>query len=62
LRKYKNIYNNKQGEYTNQKGTGFMEYSIHDQFDHVPERLSGLVDLAYNLWWSWNAEARTLFK
>ena len=39
-----------------------MEYSIHDQFDHVPERLSGLVDLAYNLWWSWNAEARILFK
>ncbi len=39
-----------------------MEYSIHDQFDHVPEQLSGLVDLAYNLWWSWNAEARTLFK
>jgi starch phosphorylase len=34
-----------------------MEDSIHDQFTHVPERISGLVDLAYNLWWSWNPEA-----
>jgi len=39
-----------------------MEDSISDQFDHVPERISGLVDLAYNLWWSWNQEARILFK
>ena len=39
-----------------------MEDSIHDQFTHVPERISGLVDLAYNLWWSWNPEARALFK
>ena len=39
-----------------------MENSIHDRFDHIPERLSGLVDLAYNLWWSWNPEARILFK
>ena len=32
------------------------------KFPHVPERLSGLVDLAYNLWWSWHPEARVLFK
>ncbi len=34
----------------------------HPDFPHVPERLSGLVDLAYNLWWSWHPEARVLFK
>ena len=39
-----------------------MRNSIHDQFAHIPERISGLVDLAYNLWWSWNPEARILFK
>ena len=33
-----------------------------DRFPHVPEQLSGLVDLAYNLWWSWHPEARVLFK
>ena len=32
------------------------------KFSHVPERLSGLVDLSYNLWWSWHPEARILFK
>ena len=35
---------------------------LMDKFPHVPERLSGLVDLAYNLWWSWHPEARVLFK
>jgi starch phosphorylase len=35
---------------------------IHHRFNHVPPRLSGLVDLAYNLWWSWHPEARVLFK
>ena len=35
---------------------------LMDRFPHVPERLSGLVDLAYNLWWSWHPEARVLFK
>ncbi len=35
---------------------------LHDQFAHVPEHLSGLVDLAYNLWWTWNPEARILFE
>ena len=28
----------------------------------VPPRISRLKDLAYNLWWSWNPEARALFK
>ena len=28
----------------------------------LPERISGLYDLAYNLWWSWNPAARMLFK
>jgi starch phosphorylase len=29
---------------------------------HLPERLAGLGDLAFNLWWSWHPEARMLFK
>jgi starch phosphorylase len=33
-----------------------------NRFTHVPPRLAGLVDLAYNLWWSWHSEARVLFK
>ena len=28
----------------------------------LPKRISGLADLAYNLWWSWHLEARDLFK
>ncbi|MBP7410380.1 alpha-glucan family phosphorylase [Methanoculleus sp. 10] len=39
-----------------------MEDSLRNQYAHVPERISGLVDLAYNLWWSWNPEVRALFK
>jgi starch phosphorylase len=31
------------------------------EFKHVPERVSRLGELAYNLWWSWHAEARNLF-
>ncbi len=30
-------------------------------FPQVPERIAGLVDLAYNLWWSWNPAAITVF-
>jgi glycogen phosphorylase len=33
-----------------------------NRFTHIPPRLSGLADLAYNLWWSWHPEARILFK
>jgi starch phosphorylase len=32
------------------------------KFPDLPERIGGLRDLAYNLWWSWNPEGRTLFK
>ena len=34
---------------------------IYIQSD-VPERMSGLSEMACNLWWSWNIEAETLFK
>jgi starch phosphorylase len=30
--------------------------------DRVPDKIAGLSELAYNLWWSWNPEARQLFK
>jgi glycogen phosphorylase len=33
-----------------------------NRFTHIPPRLTGLVDLAHNLWWSWHPEARILFK
>lgn len=29
---------------------------------NLPRRIEGLGELAYNLWWSWNIEARQLFK
>jgi starch phosphorylase len=35
---------------------------IQDRFPHLPQRISGLRDLAYNLWWSWHPEGRALFK
>ncbi len=35
---------------------------LKERFPHVPERISGLVDLAFNLWWSWHPAARMLFK
>lgn len=28
----------------------------------VPERLEGLEELAFNLWWAWNPDARALFR
>ena len=31
-------------------------------FPHLPQRLSGLGELAENLWWSWHPAARMLFK
>jgi starch phosphorylase len=36
--------------------------SVKEQFPAIPERISGLVDLAYNLWWCWHPAARMLFK
>jgi len=32
------------------------------EIPYLPERLSGLRELASNLWWSWHPEARMLFK
>jgi starch phosphorylase len=31
-------------------------------FPHLPERIGGLRDLVYNLWWSWQSDARELFR
>ena len=39
-----------------------MNQSIQKAFPKLPERVSGLGDLAYNLWWSWHPECRMLFK
>jgi starch phosphorylase len=39
-----------------------METLQRTNLSHIPERISGLADLAYNLWWSWHPEARVLFK
>jgi starch phosphorylase len=35
---------------------------LKDGFPHLPERIVGLGELAYNLWWSWHPAARMLFK
>jgi glycogen phosphorylase len=32
------------------------------RFPDLPERISGLGELAFNLWWSWHPAARMLFK
>jgi len=32
------------------------------KFPKIPERLKGLEELAYNLWWSWHPSARMVFK
>ena len=37
-------------------------YGIKDKLPNLPERISGLRELAYNLWWSWHPEGRALFK
>ncbi len=36
--------------------------SLKNKFPYLPERIEGLGQLAYNLWWSWNPAARMLFK
>lgn len=28
----------------------------------LPEELNGLNEIAHNLWWAWNYDARSLFK
>jgi starch phosphorylase len=35
-----------------------MKECLHE----IPDRIKGLGELAYNLWWSWHPEARMLFK
>ena len=35
---------------------------IKDGFPNLPERISGLGQLAFNLWWCWHPAARMLFK
>jgi starch phosphorylase len=35
---------------------------LQAQLPHLPERIRGLAELAYNLWWSWHPAARMLFK
>lgn len=35
---------------------------IKSRFPHIPDRIAGLEELAYNLWWSWHPAARMLFK
>ncbi len=38
-------------------------YTIkNNTFPNLPDRLNGLGDLAENLWWSWNPQARMLYK
>lgn len=32
------------------------------KFPHIPARISRLSEFAYNLWWSWNTDARALFR
>jgi glycogen phosphorylase len=32
------------------------------EFAHIPDEFSRFPELAYNLWWSWNSEARGLFQ
>ena len=39
-----------------------MEIVEETIFPHLPQRLSGLAELAENLWWSWHPAARMLFK
>lgn len=40
-----------------------MPTSIKNElYAKMPEELRGLVDLAFNLWWSWDPDARLLFK
>ena len=36
--------------------------TTNDLFSHVPQPISGLGKLAYNLWWSWHSSARELFR
>lgn len=39
-----------------------MDILRKDRFPDIPDSVSGLDKLAYNLWWSWHPKARILFK
>ena len=32
------------------------------RFPNLPERIRGLEQLVYNLWWSWNRASREMFR
>lgn len=36
--------------------------ALQSEFPNLPQRLSGLEEIAENLWWSWHPAARMLFK
>jgi starch phosphorylase len=36
--------------------------TIHPDFPNLPQPITGLGEMAENLWWSWHPEARMLFK
>ena len=35
---------------------------MNDLTERMPEKLRRLPELAFNLWWSWNADARDVFR
>ena len=35
---------------------------MKERFSFIPDRIAGLGELSYNLWWSWHPAARMLFK
>lgn len=35
---------------------------MQELIDKMPEKLQRLPEMAYNVWWSWNAEAREIFR
>ena len=39
-----------------------LRKKISEKIPDLTEKLGGLGELAYNLWWSWHPEARMLFK
>ena len=36
--------------------------SVKERLLKMPDRISGLAEIVYNLWWSWHPGARMLFK
>ena len=44
---------------SNASPTQFKEVTVQA---HLPENLTKLRELAYNLWWVWNSDAKNLFR